>query len=110
MASGFNEIWAAIDIYVASIMAILAILVIFVVVFVQKKRPEAVLVWILAVLLAATFWILSAFIYPLILFLLFYIYLGRDHRRKKMFRNKIQVDRAVPSPSASPWEDCSSLT
>ncbi len=95
MEWGFNEVWAAIDIYVASIMAILAILVIFVVIFIQKKRPEAVLVWILAVLLAATFWILSAFIYPLILFLLFYIYLGRDHRRKKMFRNKMQVDRAV---------------
>ncbi len=95
MAWGFNEVWAAIDIYVASIMAILAILVILVVIFVQKKRPEAVLVWILAVLLAATFWILSAFIYPLILFLLFYIYLGRDHRRKKMFRNKMQVDRDV---------------
>ena len=95
MASGFDEIWAVIDIYVASIMAILAVLVIFVVVFVQKKRPEAVLVWILAVLLAATFWILSAFIYPLILFLLFYIYLGRDHHRKKMFRNKVEADRAV---------------
>jgi cardiolipin synthase len=95
VALDIHEIWAMIDIYVATILTFFAILVIFVVIFVQKKRPEAVLVWILAVLLAVFFWILAAFIYPLILFLLFYIYLGRDYRRKKMFRNKAEADRGV---------------
>jgi cardiolipin synthase len=92
---GLGEIWAIVEIYVAMILTFLAILVIIVVIFVQKKRPEAVLVWILAILLAVFFWILSAFIYPLILFLLFYVYLGRDHHRKKMFRNKAEADRGV---------------
>jgi cardiolipin synthase len=96
MAFGLiGEIWSALSVYVTMILLLLSLLVIITVIFIQKKRPEAVLVWILAVSLAILVWYLGDLVYPLFLFLTFYVYLGRDHRRKKMFHNKAEVDRSV---------------
>ncbi|HTY46707.1 MAG TPA: cardiolipin synthase [Methanomassiliicoccales archaeon] len=58
------------------------IIVILTIVFVQKKRPEAVLVWIMAFLLL-----------PVIVAFVFYLLLGRDYYRKRIFRQKFEVDR-----------------
>jgi len=90
-----GSMWSILGIYVTIILLLLSLLVIFTVIFVQKKDPEAVLVWILAVALAIMVWYLANLIYPLVIVLLFYVYLGRDHRRKKMFYNKAEVDRGV---------------
>jgi len=96
MNFGFlGDIWSAIDLYVTIVLLALSALVLITVIFIQKKRPEAVLVWILAISLAILVWYTANIIYPLFLFLIFYIYLGRDHRRKKMFHNKAEVDRTV---------------
>lgn len=61
-----------------------AIIVIITIVFVQKKRPESVLVWMMAFILL-----------PVVFVLIFYLFLGRDYSRKKMFRNKASLDRKV---------------
>jgi cardiolipin synthase len=66
------------------IILINSIIVIITIVFVQKKRPEAVLVWIMAFL-----------VLPLLFVLIFYLFLGRDYQKKKLFRNKGATDRAV---------------
>jgi cardiolipin synthase len=84
MDLGFTGTWGVIYGYVWIILVLLSILVVCTVIFVQKKRPEAVLVWVFAFLA-----------FPLVFILLFYIFLGRDYRRKKMFRNRAEVDRAV---------------
>jgi cardiolipin synthase len=85
MALGLiDALWSVFGIYIIIAMYLLSILVIWTVIFVQKKRPETVLVWVLACLA-----------FPLIFVLLFYAYLGRDYRKKKMFRDKTEVDREV---------------
>jgi cardiolipin synthase len=85
MALGLiDAIWSVLGIYVTIILYLLSIVVIWTVIFVQKKRPEAVLVWVLACLA-----------FPLIFVLLFYAYLGRDYRKKKMFRGKTEADREL---------------
>ena len=61
-----------------------AIIVIITVIFVQKKRPESVLLWMLAFL-----------VLPVVFVLIFYLFLGRDYSRKKMFQNKAALDRKV---------------
>jgi cardiolipin synthase A/B len=61
-----------------------SIIVLFTIIFVQKKRPESVLLWMLAFL-----------VLPLLFVLIFYLFLGRDYSRKKMFRNKGSLDRKV---------------
>jgi len=80
----FPPIWSVWYGYLSIIFSFLGILVIFTVIFVQRKRPEAVLVWVLAFLA-----------FPIVFVLLFYVFLGRDYRRKKMFRNRAEVDRDV---------------
>jgi len=84
MALGLDPIWGVLYGYISIVLFFLTILVIFTVIFVQKKRPEAVLVWVLA-----------CFAFPLVFVLLFYVFLGRDYRRKKMFRNRAEVDREI---------------
>jgi cardiolipin synthase len=59
-----------------------AIIVIVTIIFVQKKRPESVLLWMLAFL-----------ILPLVFVLVFYLFLGRDYRNQRLFRDKAEVDR-----------------
>jgi cardiolipin synthase len=95
MVSGFDEIWSVLDVYVTTLLLILSVMVIYTVIFIQKKQPEAVLVWFLAVSLAVLVWFLAVQILPLVFILLFYVYLGRDLRRRKMFHNKTEVDRSV---------------
>ncbi len=58
------------------------VIVILTIVFVQKKRPESVLVWVMAFL-----------VLPVIVALFFYLLLGRDYYRKRIFRQKASVDR-----------------
>jgi cardiolipin synthase len=85
MALGFIDAWwSVLGPYVTIILYVLAVLVILTVVFIQKKRPLAVLVWILASLS-----------FPLFFVLLFYVFFGRDYSRKKMFGNKAEMDREV---------------
>jgi len=84
MALELDPIWFVLYGYFSIALFFLAILVILAVIFVQKKRPEAVLVWFLAFIA-----------FPLIAVLLIYVFLGRDYRRKKMFRNRAEVDRKV---------------
>ena len=59
-----------------------AIIVIITIVFVQKKRPESVLLWMMAFL-----------VLPVVFVLIFYLFLGRDYSHRKLFRNKASVDR-----------------
>jgi cardiolipin synthase len=61
-----------------------AIIVLFTIIFVQKKRPESVLVWLMAFLFL-----------PLVFVLVFYLFLGREYSHRKMFRNKGSLDRKV---------------
>jgi cardiolipin synthase len=61
-----------------------AVLVIITIVFVQRKRPESVLLWMMAFL-----------VLPLIFVLIFYLFLGRDYSHRKMFRNKAAIDMKV---------------
>jgi cardiolipin synthase A/B len=61
-----------------------AILVIITILFVQKKRPESVLLWMMAFL-----------VLPLVFVLIFYLFMGRDYSHRKMFRNKAAVDTKV---------------
>jgi cardiolipin synthase len=61
-----------------------AIIVLFTIIFVQKKRPESVLLWMLAFL-----------VLPLVFVLIFYLFLGRDLSRRKMFKNKGKLDQKV---------------
>ena len=85
MALGLiDAIWSVLDIYITIILYLFSVLVILTIIFVQKKRPETVLVWVTACLA-----------FPLIFVLLFYVFLGRDYSRKKMFRNKAEVDREL---------------
>ncbi len=85
MALGLiDALWSVLGIYITTILYIFSILVIFTVIFVQKKRPLAVLVWVLACLS-----------FPLVFVLLFYVFLGRDYSRKKMFGSKAEMDREV---------------
>jgi len=86
MAFDIPTVWEFLGDTIWIFLVINGILVIFTVIFVQKKRPEAVLVWIMAFL-----------ILPLFFVLLFYVVLGRDHRHRKMFHNKAEVDREVDS-------------
>ena len=79
-----DAIWSVLGIYIIIAMYLVAVLVIWTVIFVQKKRPETVMVWVLACLA-----------FPLVFVLLFYAYLGRDYRKKKMFRDKVEADRDV---------------
>ncbi len=81
-----DALWSVLGVYITIVLYLLAVLVIWTVIFVQKKRPETILVWVLACLS-----------FPLVFVLLFYAYLGRDYRRKKMFRNKTEADREVAS-------------
>jgi cardiolipin synthase A/B len=80
----FPPIWSVWYGYLTIVFSFLAILVIFTIIFVQKKRPLAVLVWALAFIA-----------FPIFFVLLFYVFLGRDYRRKKMFRNRAEVDQEV---------------
>jgi len=80
----FPPIWGVWYGYLSIVFSLLAILVIFTIIFVQKKRPRAVLVWVLAFIA-----------FPIFFVLLFYVLLGRDYRRKKMFRNRAEVDQNV---------------
>ncbi len=66
-----------------------ALVVIIAIVFVQKKRPESVLLWLLAFM-----------IFPLVFVLIFYILLGRDYRHRRLFRDKGQADREVEAALA----------
>ena len=61
-----------------------AIIVIITIIFVQKKRPESVLLWMMAFL-----------VLPVLFVLIFYLFLGRDYSHRKLFRNKASVDRKV---------------
>ena len=61
-----------------------AIIVIITIIFVQKKRPESVLLWMMAFL-----------VLPVVFVLIFYLFLGRDYSHRKLFRNKASVDRKV---------------
>jgi len=61
-----------------------AIVVLFTIIFVQKKRPESVLVWLMAFLFL-----------PLVFVLIFYLFLGREYSHRKMFRNKATMDIKV---------------
>jgi cardiolipin synthase len=79
-----DAVWSVLGVYITIILYLLSILVILTIIFVQKKRPEVVLVWVIACLA-----------FPLVFVLLFYVFLGRDFRRKKMFHNKAEVDRGV---------------
>jgi cardiolipin synthase len=79
-----DAVWSVLGIYVTIIMYLFSILVILTIIFIQKKRPETVLVWVIACLA-----------FPLIFVLLFYVFLGRDYKRKKMFSNKTEMDREV---------------
>ena len=79
-----DAVWSVLGVYITIILYVFSVLVILTIIFVQKKRPETVLVWVIACLA-----------FPLVFVLLFYVFLGRDHNRKKMFRNKAEADRAV---------------
>jgi cardiolipin synthase A/B len=61
-----------------------AILVIITIIFIQRKRPESVLLWMMAFL-----------VLPIAFVLIFYIFLGRDYANRKMFRNKAALDMKV---------------
>ncbi|MDD1755368.1 MAG: cardiolipin synthase, partial [Methanomassiliicoccales archaeon] len=66
------------------IIVINAIIVIITIVFIQKKRPESVLLWMMAFL-----------VLPLVFVLIFYLFLGRDYSHRKLFRGKAAVDTEV---------------
>jgi cardiolipin synthase len=79
-----DAVWSVLGVYITIIMYVFSVLVILTIIFVQKKRPETVLVWVI-----------SCLAFPLIFVLLFYVFLGRDYRRKKMFGNKAEMDQEV---------------
>ncbi|MEM0449157.1 MAG: cardiolipin synthase [Methanomassiliicoccales archaeon] len=84
------QVWALVgDLWWLFLMAN-AIAVLITIVFVQKKRPESVLLWLLAFI-----------VLPLVFVLIFYILLGRDHRNRRRFREKAQMDREVELALAS---------
>ncbi len=85
MALGLIDLfWSTFGLYITVILYLFTIDVVLTIVFIQKKPPEAVLVWVIACLA-----------FPLAFVLLFYIFLGRDYKRKKMFGNKAEMDREV---------------
>ena len=85
MALGLiDAFWSIFGLYITIVLYLFSIDVILTIIFVQKKRPETVMVWVIACLA-----------FPLIFVLLFYVFLGRDYKRKKMFGNKAEMDREV---------------
>jgi len=79
-----SSLGALIEDLIYFIIVINAIIVIITIIFIQRKRPESVLLWMMAFL-----------VLPLIFVLVFYLFLGRDYSRRKMFRNKAMVDNKV---------------